>query len=52
MDELSLWKMGCDIEKSSTETLPENEIEEVSPSVGNSNTKEIIPVAMGHVAIS
>ena len=52
MDEFSLWKIGCDMEKSSTETLPKNEIEEVNTSVGNSNTKEITPVAMGHVEIS
>ena len=52
MDKLPLWKMGRDLEKSSIETLPENKIEEVNPSVGNSNTKEITPVAMGPVAIS
>ena len=40
------------METSSTKTLPKNEIEEVSPSMGNSNTKEITPVAMGHVVIS
>ena len=51
MNHLSLWKMGCNMEKNSTETLPENEFEEVSPFVGNSNTKEITPVAMGHVEI-
>ena len=49
---ISLWKMGCDMETSSTETLPKNEVKEVGPSVGNSNIKETTPVAMGHVAIS
>ena len=39
------------METSSTETLPQNEVEKVSPSVGNSNTKETTPVAMGHVEI-
>ena len=38
--------MGCEMVRSSTDTLLENEIEEVSPSVGNSNTKEITPVMM------
>ena len=52
MDKLSLWKMGCDMETSSTETLPKNEVEEVSPSMGNSNTKETTPVVIGHVATS
>ena len=40
------------METSSIETLPKDEVEEVSPSVNNSNTKEITPVAMGHVVIS
>ena len=43
--------MGCEIGKNSTETLPENEIEEVSPAVGNSITKETTPVTMGYVAV-
>ena len=52
MDEFSLWKMGCDVETSPTEILPKDEVEEVSPSVGNSNTEETPPVKMGHVVIS
>ena len=52
MDKLSLLKIRCDMEKSSIETLPENEIEEVNSSVGNSNTKETTPVTIGHMVIS
>ena len=51
MDEFSLWKMGYDIETNSTETLPIDEVEEVSPSVCNRNTRETTPVAMGNLAI-
>ena len=50
-ERIFLWKMGCDMETSYTETLPKDEVEEVSPSVGNSNTEETTPVKMGYVAI-
>ena len=51
MDEFSLWQMGCDLETSSTETLLENEVEEISSFVGYSNTEETTTVKMGYVAV-
>ena len=49
---IALLKIECDVETSSTETSPKDKIEEVSPSVGNSNTEETPPVKKGHFAIS
>ena len=44
--------MGCDLEKRITETLLENEVEEISSFVGYSNTEKTSPVKMGYVAVS
>ena len=49
MDEFSLYKMGRDLELSSTETLLEVKVEEISFSMGYSNTEENPPVKMGYV---
>ena len=44
--------MGCDLETNSTETLLKDEVEEVSSSVGYTNTEETPPIRIGFVAIS
>ena len=44
--------MGCDLEMSATETLLENEVEEISSFVGYSSTEETTTVKMGFVTVS
>ena len=51
MDKNKLQSMGCDLETSTTETLLEIEVKEISSFVGYSYTEETPPVKMGYVAI-
>ena len=44
--------MGCEIERSTEETLPEDEQEKISSTMGNQNTQEATPDTLGHVAVS
>ena len=51
MYQLFVWEMGCEMERSTKETLSEDEQEEIGPTLGNHNTQEVTSDTLGHVAV-
>ena len=52
MDQLFMWEMECEMERSTKETLSIDEQEEICPSLGNHNTQEALSDTLGHIAVS
>ena len=47
-----MWKMGCEMERSSNETLSEDKQGKISPTMGNHNTQEASLDTLGYVVVS